>query len=1268
MKKMSFARIDPVIDLPPLLEMQTRSYEEFLQLDAKVEERKIQGLQAAFMDVFPVSNTDETLQLEFMHYALGEPRYTIDEAISKDASYSAQLRAWLRLIQKQPGGKPKTLMEQEVYLCDLPLMTPQATFVINGVERVVVSQLHRSPGIIFEEDEEKKISSYGKKLFFARMIPYRGAWVEFEFDLNNAIFVRIDKKRKLPATVLLRAMGIETDADILSLFYQSEALRLADVKADEIVGKVAARDVVDTGSGEIVLEANKEITREVFLRLQDKKVKSVDVLKTDPQVNDVAIRNTLLKDTIRTRKEAIHALYRVVRAQEFIVPEQAESYLENLLFKSIRKYDLTKIGRFKINRKLQPFLEALADRKDHKFEVPNERRRTLTREDIISTLQYLVLLNNEASVFEHGKQTVKIEVDDIDHLGNRRIRSVGELLENQIRAALAQMSRLVRERMNIQENLQLTPRTIVNASPVVAAVRRFFGSSQLSQFMDQTNPLAEMTHKRRLSALGPGGLHRKRAGFEVRDVHHTHYGRLCPIETPEGPNIGLITSLACYARINQYGLIETPYRKVEKGRVTEEIVYLTADREDEYVIAQANAQLDKNGRFSADLVACRHKGDFPLKSPDDIDYMDISPVQVVSTSAALIPFLEHDDANRALMGSNMQRQSVPLLGAEKPYVGTGIEGRVARDSRAVETARRGGVVLGCSSDTITVWSDEDKPGVDVYKLRKYSRSNQDTCINQTPAARRGQRVRKGDVLADGPCTKDGDLALGRNLLVAFMPWEGYNFEDAILLSERIVRDDLLTSIHISEYQVEARDTKMGAEEITRDIPNVGADSLVNLDENGIIRVGAEVAPGDILVGKVAPKGEQQVTPEERLLKVIFGKKAEDVMDASLRVPPGTTGKVLAIKVFVRKEKLSRKEENKKVRDLDDKLEGLLEDIRSERKKRLAQAEEKLEAGKVDKKEAAEMREWFEALAKRQEQDAKKQIAREKENLKLGDELPVTVNRIVKVYIASKRKVQVGDKLAGRHGNKGVVAKILAPEDMPYMPDGTPIDVVLSPLGVPSRMNVGQLLETMLGWAGHVLNTQMITPVFDGAAEEKIHEMVRQAKDKLREKGYREEWLPDDDGRVRLLDGRTGEPFAEKVTVGFMHILKLAHLVEDKIHARSTGPYSLITRQPLGGKAQFGGQRFGEMEVWAIEGYGAAHILQEFLTIKSDDVQGRTKMYEAIIRGEVASEPGVPESFRVLVRELQSLGLNVELLRADGAKANGSKKAAKEKEAVAKEQA
>ncbi len=786
--------------------------------------------------------------------------------------------------------------------------------------------------------------------------------------------------------------------------------------------------------------------------------------------------------------------------------------------------------------------------------------------------------------------------------------------------------------------------------------------------MDQTNPLAEITHKRRLSALGPGGLHRKRAGFEVRDVHHTHYGRVCPIETPEGPNIGLITSLACYARVNPYGLIESPYRKVVKGRVTDEVEYLTADKEDEYVVAQANSPLDSSGRFASDLVACRHKGDFPMKNPQDVDFMDIAPIQVVSLSAALVPFLEHDDANRALMGSNMQRQATPLLATEIPKVATGVEGNVARDSGATIIARRGGRVLSVSSNQICAWSDEGTAGVDVYHLTKYARSNQDTCINQVPIVKNGQAVKKGDVLADGPSTSQGELALGRNILVAFMPWEGYNFEDAILLSERLVRDDVFTSVHIQEFQAEARDTKMGAEEITRDIPNVGAEALVNLDENGVIRIGAEVNPGDILVGKVAPKAEQQITPEERLLKVIFGKKAEDVMDASLRVPPGVAGKVIETRVFVRKERMSKKEENRRLREIEEKLERTLESLSKERKERLHRIDELKESGKLTSREAEEHRTQVKGLTQKMEAETRQQSARERENLKLGDELPVTVNRVVKVYLATKRKVQVGDKLAGRHGNKGVVAKIMAPEDMPFMPDGTPVDIVLSPLGVPSRMNVGQLLETMLGWAAGVLDVQMVSPVFDGAREDQITQMIEQARAKLREKGVPEEYFPTPQGTITLYDGRTGEPFAEKVTVGIMYMLKLAHLVEDKIHARSTGPYSLITRQPLGGKAQFGGQRFGEMEVWAMEGYGAAYTLQEFLTVKSDDVAGRTKMYEAIIRGEPLSEPGVPESFKVLVRELQSLGVNVELLKLGEAASKTKDEREKERAREAEEMA
>lgn len=1272
MDKVSFSRIPSIIALPELLDMQKTSMAEFLQWNVPPEKRKIQGLQAAFMDVFPISNSDESLTLEFVAYDLGEPRYNVDEALAKDAIYSAPLKATFRILQREENGKVKQIAEQDVYICDIPLMTENATFVINGAERVVVSQLHRSPGVIFEEDEEKKISSYGKNLYFARMIPYRGAWVEFEYDLNNALFVRLDKHKKLPATVLLRALGLESDEDILRVFYDMDTVKV-DGPDESMVGRVLAADVVLKGTGEVLFESNRELTREALAQLRAKKVQEIKLLVLDPAVNDVTIRNTLAKDNLKSRKDAVNMIYRVLRAQEFIAADQAESYLDNLLFKSIRKYDLTRVGRYKINKKLAPLADWVSTRPGFKFEVPNERRRTLTLEDILCTMKYLILLNNDIGEITVGKESFPIEMDDIDHLGNRRVRGIGELLENQIRIGLSQMARIVRDKMNTQEKATLAPRGIMNAAPVVAITRKFFGSSQLSQFMDQTNPLAELTHKRRLSALGPGGLHRKRAGFEVRDVHHTHYGRVCPIETPEGPNIGLISSLACYARVNEYGLIESPYRKVSNGRVTDEVEYLTADRENDLVVAQANAPLEKNGRFQAARVLCRYRGDFREFATDEIDYMDISPIQVVSVSTALIPFLEHDDANRALMGSNMQRQAVPLLVADPPLVGTGIEERVARDSGAAIAAKRGGEVVAVSADEIAVYSEEPLPEgesskgdshIDLYRLKKYLRSNQDTTVNQLPLVLKNQKIKRGDILADGPSTSGGELALGRNLLVAFMPWEGYNFEDAIILSDRLVKEDLLTSIHIHEFQMEARDTKMGAEEITRDIPNVGADALINLDETGIVRPGAEVVPGDILVGKVAPKGEQQVTPEERLLKVIFGKKAEDTMDASLRVPPGVSGKVINVRMFVRREKMAAKEENKKLKEIEARYDGLVEHVREDRKERMSVIDALKESKKLTSREADEEKEKVKAYTQRKEQQLRLEMAREKEQLKLGDELPVTVNKIVKVYIAAKRKVQVGDKLAGRHGNKGVVSRIVPQEDMPYLPDGTPVDVVLSPLGVPSRMNVGQLLETMLGWAGKQLGVQMVTPVFDGAKEEQVIEMVRKAKEKLSKDGVPDKFLPTDYCKFNLYDGRTGEPFDEKITVGYMYIIKLAHLVEDKIHARSTGPYSLITRQPLGGKAQFGGQRFGEMEVWAIEAYGAAHCLQEFLTVKSDDVAGRAKMYEAIIKGETFSEPGVPESFKVLARELRALGLNIELVRAEqGKNANGAKTGGKVTEEV-----
>lgn len=1253
MEKVNFSRIDtPSIDLPELLKMQKQSYRDFLQYDVEPDKRKIMGLQATFLDVLPITNADGTYIMEFKSYVLGTPRYSSDDAINRDTTHAVPVKAWFRLLQKQEGGKIKEIAEQEVYLCDLPIMSDTATFIINGAERVIVSQLHRSPGVIFEVDKEKNISSYGKSLYFARMIPYRGAWVEFEYDINNILYVRIDKKRKFLATTLLRAIGIESDEEILKIFYKTKKLHIEKEKPSSIEGKILAEDLVDKQSGEVFLEANHEITRDILIKIKGKDIKTISVLDSDPSINDVTMRITLQKDTMKTKKDAINAIYRLLRAQEFITPQQAETYLDNLIFKSIRKYDLTKVGRYKINKKLNVIFDEMENDHNFKFTRPVERKRTLTKEDIIATIKYLVLLNN--SIVEFGDKKQKIEIDDIDHLGNRRVRAVGELLENQVRIGLAQMARLIREKMNMQDKSIMTPRTVINTAPLVGIIRKFFGTSQLSQFMDQTNPLAEMTHKRRLSALGPGGLHRKRAGFEVRDVHHTHYGRICPIETPEGPNIGLITSLACFASVNEYGLIESPYRLVEHGKVQHSMVYLTAERENEARIAQANARIDKNGRFMDDLVLCRYRGDFPLVSPKDVNYMDISPIQVVSISTALIPFLEHDDANRALMGSNMQRQSVPLLLTERPLVGTGIEARIAKDSGSAVVAKNSGRVIAISADHIAVWKEDasqapqskDETNIDIYRLKKYVRSNQDTCINQIPLVNKGDLVRKEQIIADGPAIAGGELALGKNLLVGFMPWEGYNFEDAILISDRLVTDDIFTSLHIQEYQVEARDTKMGSEEITRDIPNVGADALLNLDENGIVRVGAEVVPGDILVGKVAPKGEQQVTPEERLLKVIFGKKSEDVQDASLRVPPGVSGKVLGIKVFMRKEKLSRKEENARLREMETKYAVMMQDLRREKKDKIHELKKAHDNKKIKKQEYNREKDNLSILFQKREQEVRKELAKEKEMFRAGDELPVTVNQVVKVYVISRRKIQVGDKLAGRHGNKGVIAKILPRADMPYLPDGTPLDVVLSPLSVPSRMNVGQLLETMLGWACKVLNIEAVSPVFDGASEEKVRETVRKAKDALRKRGMPDDYLPDDNCRITLYDGRTGETFINKVTIGYMYLMKLAHLVEDKIHARSTGPYSLITRQPLGGKAQFGGQRFGEMEVWAVEGFGAAHVLKEFLTVKSDDVTGRTKMYEAIIKGESYSESGVPESFKVLVKELQALGLNVLLERRE----------------------
>ncbi len=912
---------------------------------------------------------------------------------------------------------------------------------------------------------------------------------------------------------------------------------------------------------------------------------------------------------------------------EYVKPDQAVEYFENLILKNPKKYDLSKVGRFKINRKFKKIFEELG------FEPLKETKKTLTVEDIVATMKYMIDLNNGLGSADDR------QIDDIDHLGNRRIRAVGELLENQMRIGLAHMVRLTREKMNSLERVQATPRNILNTQPVIGIIKKFFGTGQLSQYMDQINPLAELTHKRRLSALGPGGLHRKRAGFEVRDVHYSHYGRICPIETPEGANIGLITSLACYSRVNEYGLLETPYRKVVKGRVTDEIEYMTADKEDDIIIAQANSPIDKSGKFTTDSVSSRHGGEFIFVTPDKIDYMDISPLQVVSTSAALIPFLEHDDANRALMGSNMMRQSVPLISPEQPVVATGIEDNIAKDTGAVVVSEKSGEVLSVDSRQIAIKAQETGE-IDVYKLKKFERSNQDTCINQVPIVRKGDSVKKGQAIADGASTKDGSLALGRNMLVAFMSWEGYNYEDAILVSEKLVREDMLTSVHIQEFVAESRDTKMGPEEITKDIPNVSKDAMLNLDDAGIITIGSNVEPGDILAGKIAPKGDQQTTPEERLLRVIFGKKSEEAKDVSLRVPPGVYGKVSDVKIFERKEKLSREETKKRVKEIESKY-----------KKELVNAktvyDETVKSLKPAKMKASEKKEELlksKELFKKRQEEIKKAERFERDALKTGDELPVSVNKIVKVYIAITRKIQVGDKISGRHGNKGVVAKILPAEDMPYLPDGTPVDMIISPLSVPSRMNVGQILEMMLGWAGIQMNYQAICPVFNSAKEDEVKQQIALAKKHLISKGVRKDFLPDDSCRITLYDGRTGVPFSEKITIGYMYIMKLAHLVDDKMHARSTGPYSLITRQPLGGKAHGGGQRMGEMEIWAIEGYGAAHTLQEFLTIKSDDVAGRTKMYEAIINGKPITQMGVPESFKVLVKELQSLGLNIELLK------------------------
>ncbi len=1201
-KRKDFSKLPKILELPNLIEVQKTSYLNFLQKDVAPLKRKNFGLQCVFNEIFPITSNKEHIKLEFISYTLGEPKYPVAECKERAMTYGAPLKFTVRMLVydiEAAKGKVKEIKEQEIYVCEIPLMTENGTFIINGSERVIVSQLHRSPGVSFDEQEDKLFSPFGK-LYTAKIVPYRGSWLEFEFDSNEILYARIDKKRKFFATIMLRALGYLTNEDILKLFYKTLEVSVKD--KEKIINKKLAKDVEI--KGEAVL-AGRTIDEELYENLVGNDKKKVEIV--DPaDINDkINLIPTLLKDNVSPSKEvAIMEIYKKMRPGQPVTLETAKVFFDNMFFNP-KRYDLGKVGRYKINKKLYP-----------EKDVPDYRleERVLKNEDIKRTLSYLLNLSNGVG-----------EKDDIDHFGNRRVRAVGELVENQFRIGLVRMERFIREKMSMVDTEVAMPSDIVNTKPIFSALREFFGTNQLSQFMDQTNPLAELTHKRRLSALGPGGLDRDRAGFEVRDVHYTHYGRMCPIETPEGPNIGLIASLSTFARINELGFIETPYRKVDRGVVTEKIDYLAADEEDKYTIAQANAQVDEKNRLSEKTLVARNKGDFPMVEPDKIDYIDVSPMQLVSISTALIPFLEHDDANRALMGSNMQRQSVPLVKSEAPIIGTGIEYKVAYDSEVMILAKNAGMVEYVDAKRIEIYNDEGK--LDIYTLVKYKRSNQDTYINQRPIVRKNQKISKGQVIADGPCTERGELALGQNVMVALMPWRGYNFEDAIVLSENLLKEDKFSSIHIEEFSIEARDTKLGEEEITGDIPNVSEEALCNLDENGIVRIGAEVNPGDILVGKVTPKGESESTPEEKLLRAIFGEKAKDVKNASLKVPPGASGIVVDIKIFSRKEsttKLKGKENRKLISKEHEKRK---DEINEEKDKEISAIKKNFK----DKKVVEEKVRIEKEKAKVRLEELEYIMNRELANMDEGDNLPPGVIKLVKVYIAKKRKIEVGDKMAGRHGNKGIIAKIVPQEDMPYLPDGRPVDIVLNPLGVPGRMNVGQVLEAHLGWAARVMGYYVSTPVFDGATEIEVKKALEEAG------------LPVN-GKSVLYDGVTGQKFDSEVTVGNMYIMKLSHLVDDKVHARSTGPYSLITQQPLGGKAQFGGQRFGEMEVWALEAYGAANILQEMLTVKSDDVTGRTKVYEAIVKGRNTPEPGLPESFNVLVKELQGLGLDVNLTK------------------------
>ena len=1201
-KRKDFSKLPKIQELPNLIEVQKTSYFGFLQKEVAPDKRKNFGLQGVLNEIFPIVSMKGNITLEFVNFTLGQPKFSVTECKEREMSYSVPLKFTVRMIVtdlENPSKKVKEIKEQEIYVCEIPLMTENGTFIINGAERVIVSQLHRSPGVSFDELEDKLFSPFGK-IYTAKVVPYRGSWLEFEFDTNEILYARIDKKRKFFATIMLRALGYDTNEEIIKLFYKS--IEVSVKERDKVLNKKLAKNVVLAKGGAVL--AGRTIDTDLYDSLLENDIKKVEIVDPADIEEKINLIPTIIKDNVNpTKEDAIMEIYKKMRPGQPVTLETAKIFFDNMFFNS-KRYDLGKVGRYKINKKLYPDKE-----KQFGLEV-----RVLKNEDILRTLKYLLKLSNGSG-----------EKDDIDHFGNRRVRAVGELVENQFRIGLVRMERFIREKMSMVDTEVAMPTDIVNTKPIFAALREFFGTNQLSQFMDQTNPLAELTHKRRLSALGPGGLDRDRAGFEVRDVHYTHYGRMCPIETPEGPNIGLISSLSAFARINDLGFIETPYREVKNGVVTNKIDFLAADEEDAFTIAQANAPVDEKGNLVEKMLVARNKGDFPLVPAEKINYMDVSPMQLVSISTALIPFLEHDDANRALMGSNMQRQSVPLVKSEAPIIGTGIEYKVAYDSEVMVLAKNAGVVEYVDANRVEVYNDSEK--LDVYTLIKYKRSNQDTYINQRPIVRKGQKLIKGQVIADGPCTERGELALGQNVMVALMPWRGYNFEDAMVVNENLLKDDKFSSIHVEEFSIEARDTKLGEEEITRDIPNVSDEALCNLDDGGIVRIGAEVNPGDILVGKVTPKGESESTPEEKLLRAIFGEKAKDVKNASLKVPPGAAGIVVDIKIFSRKESTTKSKEKEIRKRVDTDYEKLVEDVNLEKDMEIAVIKKTCK----DKKEAEEKVKIEKEKAKIRLEEIDYKKNRELDNLAEGDNLPAGVIKLVKVYLATKRKIEVGDKMAGRHGNKGIIAKIVPQEDMPYMPDGRPVDIVLNPLGVPGRMNVGQVLEAHLGWAARVMGYYVSTPVFDGATELEV-------KGALKEAG-----LPIS-GKSILYDGVNGERFDSEVTVGNMYIMKLSHLVDDKVHARSTGPYSLITQQPLGGKAQFGGQRFGEMEVWALEAYGAANILQEILTVKSDDVNGRTKMYEAIVKGRNTPEPGLPESFNVLVKELQGLGLDVNLVK------------------------